>query len=289
MASHADREKLTAAADKSIGIAQYRNSCIIGKIGNPSSPQTAPPIMSQRYFSETPIAGGAVVLRGDQAHHLASVMRAKVGDIVTLFDGGGDECEASVARVGKREVELRIESRRHIDREANVDLTLAVAMPKSDRQKWLIEKAVELGVRRVVPLVTERSVVKLKESGVERLRRGVIEASKQCGRNRLMAIEPPRRVPELMETISGESLALIAHPHSDLECPSGFQTLSDVRENLPVRSPQRVIAAIGPEGGFSGAEAQAAIDAGWRPVSLGPRILRIETAALKIAASILHD
>ena len=125
--------------------------------------------MSQRFFSETPLQSQLVQLHGPEAKHLVSVMRAEVGDRVVLFDGTGVECEASVVRIGKRDVELRIESRQRVDREASMKLTLAVAMPKAERQKWLVEKAVELGVAKIVPIVTQRSIVRLKESGLERL------------------------------------------------------------------------------------------------------------------------
>ena len=121
--------------------------------------------MSERYFCENPLTSETVYLTGPEAHHLAGVMRAAAGDRITLFNGAGIECEASILRLSKREVELRIEHRQAADREATRNLTLAVALPKGDRQKWLIEKAVELGVSRLIPMVTERSVVRLKANG----------------------------------------------------------------------------------------------------------------------------
>ena len=119
-------------------------------------------------------------------------MRAKAGTRVTLFDGSGWEFDAVVQRTGRSEVELAIAGRQEIDREARIAVTLGVALPKGDRQKWLVEKVVELGVARLVPLETERGVAQPVENALERLRRGVIEASKQCGRNRLMEIAEPR-------------------------------------------------------------------------------------------------
>ena len=101
--------------------------------------------MSERYYCESSLADETVTLTGPEAHHLAGVMRTVVGDRIILFNGAGIECEASVLRLSKREVQLRIEQRHKIDREATRDLTLGVAFPKGDRQKWLIEKAVELG------------------------------------------------------------------------------------------------------------------------------------------------
>ena len=236
--------------------------------------------MSQRYFSEAPLSGERMTLRGPEAHHLAAVMRASAGDEITLFDGAGVECTASVVRVGKRDVELALGECRPISREPTVQLQLAIALPKGDRQKWLVEKAVELGVATLTPLVCEHSVVKLKDSSLDRLERSVIEASKQCGRNHLMQIAPPQPFAQFVRDASPQSQRLIAHPET-----AGHRALQ-VQELPPV---DIVIAAVGPEGGFSNEEVQQAVEAGWQAVSLGRRILRVETAALKLAASILGD
>ena len=244
--------------------------------------------MPDRYYCQHPIAGADVTLEGPEARHLASVMRAEVGDTVVLFDGTGFEFQASVTRIGKRDVQLTIESKAEVDREAAVQLTLAVAMPKSERQKWLIEKAVELGVARIVPIVAQRSVVKLKASGIERLRRTVIEASKQCGRNRLMEIADPVAWKELIADGAGDEEKLIAHPGDTEEGGS-----TDLQVRTPATTPSNnspnILAAIGPEGGFTDDEVQSAIAAGWQSVSLGPRILRVETAALSLAARLLDN
>ena len=125
-------------------------------------------------------------------------MRATPGTQVTLFDGGGDEFSATVAQLRRSDVELSILSRESIDRELPFDLTLGVALPKGDRQKWLVEKAVELGVTRIVPLRTRRGVAQPVEQALVRLRRAVIEASKQCGRNRLLQIDEPRNWPDFV-------------------------------------------------------------------------------------------
>src|SRR5579885_1803665 len=108
--------------------------------------------MADRYFVAEPITGNSARLADEEAHHLAHVMRAKPGQEVVLFDGGGAEWRARVARVGRSEIELELLTRHEVDRELSCELTLGVALPKGDRQKWLVEKAVELGVRRLVPL-----------------------------------------------------------------------------------------------------------------------------------------
>ena len=178
--------------------------------------------MSDRYFVEQPISTDRATLSGAEAHHLIHVMRAAQGTRVTLFDGGGDEFAAVVERVGRGEVELSILSRRSIDRELPFSLTLGVALPKGDRQKWLVEKAVELGVTSVVPLRTQRAVAQPVENALARLRRTVVEASKQCGRNRLLQLEQPQSWPEFTAGADVTACRLLAHPGVGEEARRGF-------------------------------------------------------------------
>lgn len=231
--------------------------------------------MSQRFFVERPIQTDHAVLEGQEAQHLSKVMRAKVGDEVTLFDGSGAEFPARIARLGRAEVELSVLARREIDRELSRRVTLAVALPKGDRQRWLVEKLVELGVSELVPLVTQRSVAQPSGSALDRLRRAVIEASKQCGRNRLMAVAESRQLGTHLSEHSANALRLIAHPLDG--------NISLLTANW-VSATGDVSIAIGPEGGFSPEEFALALEHEWRPVALGPRILRTETAAVAMAA-----
>jgi 16S rRNA (uracil1498-N3)-methyltransferase len=230
--------------------------------------------MSERFFVAPSIAAGRVELAGDEARHLAAVMRARPGDEVILFDGSGAEFAARVAAVGKRAVQLDVAERREVSRELPFHLTLAVALPKGERQKWLVEKATELGVTRLVPLMTERGMAQPVDAALDRLRRTVIEASKQCGRNRLLEIAVPQRAGDYLRWAAPSATRLLADP-------AGV-SLGQISEQPQPGSDWH--AAIGPEGGFSPGETAAAMAAGWRPVSLGPRILRVETAALMLAA-----
>jgi 16S rRNA (uracil1498-N3)-methyltransferase len=228
--------------------------------------------MSERFFVAPPIVGDRTALTGDEARHLATVMRASVGDELTLFDGSGAEFTGRVTALGKQAVELAIVERREVARELARSLALAVALPKGERQKWLVEKATELGITQLVPLITQRGVAQPVASALDRLRRTVIEASKQCGRNRLMEIAPPAHASEYFAAAPTAATRLFADPGGQ---PLDLKGVSDS---------SAVIAAIGPEGGFAPAELAAARAAGWQFVSLGSRILRIETAALAIAA-----
>jgi len=239
--------------------------------------------MADRYFVETSIAeeGGCperVWLSGAEAHHLIHVMRAKPGTRVVLFDGSGAEFPARVERVGRAEIELAVLSCEQIDRELSLEIILGVALPKGGRQRWLVEKAVELGISRIVPLRTTRSVAKPAKQMLGRLRRSVIEASKQCGRNRLMEIAEPQDWQEFVAGDPGTAVRLLAHPCGN-DSPCRPLAVHDVSGP--------VVLAIGPEGGFIDDEVSMAIAAGWRPVDLGPRILRVETAAVLLVAMVV--
>lgn len=236
--------------------------------------------MPDRFFSRAPLDGPRATLDGPEAHHLAHVLRAAPGTAVVLFDGRGAEFDAVVERVGKREVTLSVTARRDVDRELRRDVTLAVALPKGDRQRWLVEKLVELGARRLVPLRTERGVAQPVEQALDRLREAVIQASKQCGRNRLMEVAEAVEWTEYARRPAGaDAVRLVAHP--------GGASLAEFGAVGGLPWPPEAtewIAAVGPEGGFTAAEIDAAAAAGWRAVSLGPRTLRIETAATLLAA-----
>jgi 16S rRNA (uracil1498-N3)-methyltransferase len=222
---------------------------------------------------------GPASLEGDEAQHLARVMRAEVGDEVVLFDGSGAEFVGRITGIGRNRVELEVRERREIDRELRIRLTLAVTLPRGERQRWLVEKATELGAAVLVPLITERGVARPGDHAIERLRRAVIEASKQCGRNRLMRISPPIEVCQYVTAAPREAVRWIAHP-SD-----GNHSARSIAERLgAAREATHVIAAIGPEGGFTPREVEAALSAGWEPIDLGRRTLRVETAATTIAA-----
>ncbi len=235
-------------------------------------------------------------MTGPEAHHLINVMRARQGAKVILFDGSGCEFSARVERLGRNCVDLSVLSREEVDRELPFVLTLGVALPKGDRQKWLVEKAVELGVGRVIPLKTQRAVAQPVQQALDRLRRTVIEASKQCGRNRLMEIAEPLEFSDYVDATRHRPCRLLAHPHT----PHTKKHLPHAEDAGRVESidpmmhfihpadggepPSEIFLAVGPEGGFTNEEVDLAAKAGWHVVDLGPRILRIETATVLLVA-----
>lgn len=229
-----------------------------------------PPKSTPRLFIEQPLdIGISLLIGGAPAHYLLSVMRLKEGAPVKLFDDVTGEYLATVVSTGKRDLVLAIDSKLR-DREATPDLWLCQALVKKDRFDWIAEKACELGVARFVPVLTSRCVVdKVKD---DRLRSHMIEAAEQCERTALPQIGPLSKLDALLR-----------------DWPEGrILYFCDERGGLPlsasmVDGPAAIL--IGPEGGFTDIE-NAAIRAhpAARPVSLGPRILRADTAAVAAMA-----
>ncbi len=238
--------------------------------------------MTQRYFSRALLSGDTIRLDGAEAHHLIHVMRAGRGDRVVLFDGTGNEAEAEIETLDRHQVALRIVALRRVDREPAIEVTLGVALPKGERQRWLVEKAVELGVHRLVPLVTERSVARPQDKTLDRLRRAVIEASKQCGRNRLMEIAAAQPLGDYVAAADPSAPRWVAHPDA-CDAPSSGRPETSNQDGVAAAAGP-VFLIVGPEGGLTEAEVALAATSGWQTVDLGPRILRVETAALVLVA-----
>jgi 16S rRNA (uracil1498-N3)-methyltransferase len=228
--------------------------------------------MADRFFSEALLGLGPAVLQGAEAHHLAHVRRLGPGDRVVLFNGDGRSYQSTIESIRKNAVDLLIDGIDEPKNELGCRLVVATALPKGDRADYLIEKLTELGVTDFTPLQTARSVVHPREARVDKLRRAVIEASKQCGRNVLMRVHLPVRWADYCRGGDLPAQRLFAHPIGRTIAESG---------HLPLRD--RVF-AVGPEGGWTEEEVQLAENAGWQVVALGPRTLRVETACVALAA-----
>jgi 16S rRNA (uracil1498-N3)-methyltransferase len=226
--------------------------------------------MADRYYVNSPLEPGPITLSGPEAYHLAAVCRARPGDAICLFNGDGAEYPALVRQVAKKHVELDVQDRECPARERGFRLEIAAPLPKSDRGDFLIEKLTELGVTCFVPLQTTRSVVHPRLTKLDRLQRAVIEASKQCGRNILMRIDPLTKWSDYLVRTDLPAQRLVAHPGGE----EWQRTAGDTA------------IALGPEGGFDDEEIAAAIAEGWCVIGLGPRTLRIETAAIALAANV---
>ena len=225
-----------------------------------------PPASTPRLFVDFPLGPDAApAIDGSAAHYLLGVMRLKVGDPVLLFDNQSGEWLALIADATKRSLTLRIERQmREIERVP--DLWLCFAPGKKARLDWIIEKATELGVARLQPVITERTIVERVKS--ERLEAQIIEACEQCGRTTLPTLAEPVKLPQLLKDWPADRTLLFADE-------AGGAPLADIAAPAP--------AAIltGPEGGFTTRERELLIaHTAVRRIALGPRILRAETAAI---------
>ena len=233
--------------------------------------------MADRFYCPGPWPGSKVQLFDDEARHLSKVRRVPVGELVTLFDGLGRSTVAKVDEIGRDRIELTLVEDSGSDKALDGPFVLATAVPKGDRFDWLVEKATELGVTRLIPLITARSVVDPRSGKLDRLRRLIIEASKQSGRSRLMDLGPPTSWAQwVSQAMTGVETCFFAHP-------SGSREMGDPRPDLSLG----IGLAIGPEGGFTDEEVEAAQHARHRMIGLGPTILRVETAALAATVAVL--
>lgn len=226
--------------------------------------------MSERFHLPAPPVDGRAVLVGDEARHLARVMRARPGDRVELFDGRGTRWPAEVAAIGRDRVELSTAAPVSAPLPGGPALTVAVALPKGERQQWLAEKLTELGAASLLPLITVRGVAEPGPAARARLERTVLEACKQCRRDHFLAVLDPATVAGALAAMPSGSQLLLADP-------GGAALVAD-------RTAPAALVLVGPEGGFTPEEIAVALAAGAGRVSLSPHVLRVETAALAAAA-----
>ena len=231
-----------------------------------------------RLYCDLPLQGADLVSLPPGAARHVQVLRLQPGDALTLFDGRGGEYDAQVQHMGRQEVQVRVGEHHAIEREAPTVVHLVTGMPANERMDWLVEKATELGVQRLSPVMTERSVLRLQGDRADKKlahwQSVVIAASEQCGRNRLMVVEPVRTLTQWLRELATTapevrtvlSLSAAAQPLGQLQRLQG--------------EPATWLLVSGPEGGLSAAEESTLIEHGLRPVSLGQRVLRAETAAI---------
>lgn len=219
-------------------------------------------------------------LDADEAHHCIDVVRGATGNRIVVFNGRGVEAVAEIIGIGKSRVELKTLQISQIP-PLRCAITLAQAIPKGKNMDLIVQKATELGVSQIVPLISERTVVQLalEEAAkkAEKWRQIVIEAGKQCGQSRLPEVTLPVAPKQFFAEFDHYEAAFIASLQNDAR--SFKNALSEFREQHGKR-PDNVIVLIGPEGDFTPAEAALAKSTGCLPVSLGPIVLRTETAAI---------
>ena len=228
--------------------------------------------LTRAYVGAALESGARLVLSGSAAGHLTRVLRLRPGAALTVFNGEGGEYAASIERVQGGEVTVVVGEHRPLERESPFPLTLAQGVSRGERMDLVVQKATELGVSRLVPVLTEHSIVRLDEERSDRKsshwRAIAIAACEQCGRNRLPEVALPAQLREFLRQPPGESARLLLSPAATRRI-----------EDVP-RPASGVTVLIGPEGGLSAEEQADAHAAGFTAVNLGPRVLRTETAAI---------
>ena len=237
--------------------------------------------LTRVYVEAELTAGSRVDLPPDTASHLAKVLRARVGDELILFNGDGRECNGAIEAVRGSRVAASVADSRQVDRESPLSVTLVQCVPRGDRMDFIVQKATELGVARIVPVLSQRSVVRLDKAQAQskaiHWRAVAVSACEQCGRNRLPVIEAAQPLLNYLgDSAPGAGLRLVLEPES--------APLAAAAAHGPAAASApgvvEVQIAIGPEGGFAPDELEAFRVAEFSPVGLGPRILRTETAAI---------
>ena len=233
-----------------------------------------------RFFIDAPLSLGQHDLPEAQAHYIGRVLRLSPGAAVQLFDGGGQEYRGELVEVGKKQVRVELHEQFAGLPESGLRIHLGQGLSRGERMDWAIQKAVELGVAEITPVVSERCEVRLKDERADKRlshwRQIAISACEQCGRSVVPVVHPPT---PLAQWVAVEAeLKLVLHPVAD-----------------PLAShaaPATLAFLIGPEGGLSDAEVEQARTAGFQPARLGPRVLRTETApvvALSVAQQLWGD
>jgi 16S rRNA (uracil1498-N3)-methyltransferase len=216
-----------------------------------------------------------LIVSGEDHRYLTRVLRLAVGDRVIIFDGHGQEAEGEIIRVGPRALELKLGDRRTTEASSRPELTLIQALTKGDKLDLVVQKATELGVNRIIPVTSARSVPRLEAMRAlgrrARWQKIARDAARQSGRTDVPEVEPVTQI----------EVALKAAPQTAFKVMmwEGART-HGLRESLPKTAPSQMVIVTGPEGGFSVDEVEAARAAGFEVCGLGPRILRTETAAL---------
>ncbi len=243
-----------------------------------------------RFFVEPEqIIGANAVIAGNDAHHIADVLRLVPGEPIVVCDGEGYEYQGDIVKCGRDEVTARITLVLKSQAEPPARVILAQGVPKkAEALELVIQKATELGVSRLVPLVTERTVARPKEDKLKnrwtRWNRIALEAAKQCRRAKVPVVDLPMTLGEFLDSIPRDALCIIPY---EMEKSVGIREV--LQWELEKHYSRTVVILIGPEGGFSAREVDEARRSGAVPVSMGPRILRTETAGITALGIVLYE
>jgi 16S rRNA (uracil1498-N3)-methyltransferase len=261
------------------------------------------------FISPEQVSGQSITISGEDVHHIVTVLRMKTGDELLLCDGKGAEYSVKIAQINKSDIttEVKARSKRVIRYPL---ITLGQGLPKSDKMDWIVQKATELGVANIVPLLTERTIMKVRDEGkrVTRWQRIAREAAMQSNRPDIPQVQQICSYADFLKSIanppsppfvkggSSKNPPLEKGEEGGFASPDTLLLLPWEEGTVPIKGILRanpgmkhIIVLIGPEGGFSAHEAEAAQGKGFHLVSLGPNILRTETAAIAVLSMIGYE
>lgn len=235
-------------------------------------------------------------ITGDQARHLALVLRVKPDDCITVLDGNGYQYECRISSVHKKEVTAEVIEKSRRSAESDLNITLVQGLPKGDKMDFIIQKSTELGVQKIIPVITERSQVRHTKK-VERWRKIAFSAAQQSGRNSVPDIAGPITLDEFLSRLIAPEVQSLIENIKEGEPDSASRII--LSEGLKERNLKKILSRmkgargilllVGPEGGFSAEEVSMAVEKGFTEVSLGPRILRTETAPIAAISIIQYE
>jgi 16S rRNA (uracil1498-N3)-methyltransferase len=248
--------------------------------------------VSKFFINKSEIVGEIINITGEDVNHIKRVLRLKAGDNLTLCDGNSMDYNCVIEKMDEKAVTLRITFTSFSNTEPKINVTLYQGLPKSDKFDYIIQKSVELGVKSIVPVITERTVVRIENEsdGIKKTARWqkiAYEAAKQSNRGVIPKVELPIAFSKALEQINNYQLKIIPY---EKENKIGLKSILNeyiinVSENIGLN----VSVIIGPEGGFTEEEIERAKEKGAQSVSLGPRILRTETAGLNVLSILMYE
>lgn len=239
--------------------------------------------MPKFFVSQNQINQKSIEIIGDDAKHISTVLRAKIGDKITICDKNGLDYECSILQIDKKSVTAEIDEIHKNENEPKIKITLFQSIPKLDKMETVIQKCVEIGVDRIVPVISEHTVVKINdkaEKKLERFRKIAEAAAKQCGRG---------KIPEVCEITNFKSAVDMAAKLDNAFIPYEKEKNRTIKSFIKEIKSKEVGIFIGPEGGFSDDEIKLCAENGIKSVTLGKRILRTETAGLVTSVILLYE
>ena len=212
-------------------------------------------------------------ITGTDYKHIVKVLRLKAGASITLFDSDATEYYGKISDIDKKEIIISIEGSQKVNTDSPIEITLLQGMPKADKMDYIIEKATELGVHKIVPVITERSQIRDRDR-LKRWERIALEASKQCGRTKPTIIENTLNFEDALNVYSNNELPIILQVNTEVSAKTYIKN--------SLQAPQNIVLFVGPEGGFTDNEVLLGKEMGFIVLGLGPRVLRTETASVSV-------